>query len=270
MGRELLPNSRAEQLTQNRHVEMAMDAAPSATLEVIQTKLLFGFAKAVFDGPASESHTQQLAKRPAVASRHAVREKVLRFVGQHIACHNKRTLVTDELVGVRLSPTSVPANLPNLAAAMRVLDTITLSILLAKRGGVFRKILDFTGLSISAAQTGVLFRTTGVVLRRLFQHLGLCKPYVRMRGNLDNERFSTRIQSIEKLAVVAIQFVGRPRHHLDTVGFRPVDQVQRDLRFRFEIDFVGDVRFFRRAESSIHSLGRYSWASSRQSKPGAE
>ena len=80
---------------------------------------------------------------------------------------------------------------------------------------------------------------------------------MRVRRNLHDEGFPPLIQSIEKRTIAAVQFVRRPRHHLDPVAFGPVDQIQRDLRFRFEDDLVGDVVFFRRAGSSVHSLGRY-------------
>jgi hypothetical protein len=39
--RKLLANPGTEQLTENRHVKMSMNASPTATFEVIQTKLLF-------------------------------------------------------------------------------------------------------------------------------------------------------------------------------------------------------------------------------------
>ena len=111
-----------------------MDASPTTTFEVIQTKLLLCFSKAVFDRPASEGDAKNLSKRPTVASRNAVGQKVLRFVGQHVASHDQRALFADQLVGMRLSPTSVPTNFPDLTATMSVLDAITLRSLLAKRG----------------------------------------------------------------------------------------------------------------------------------------
>ena len=117
---------------------MSMNTSPTATFEVIQTEFLFGFSKAVFNGPSSEGDSQNLSKRPTVPSRYAVRQKVLRFAGQHVASDNQRALCTDQLVAVRLSPTRVPTNFPDLTAAMRVLDAITLRGLLAERRRVFR------------------------------------------------------------------------------------------------------------------------------------
>lgn len=71
-GRELLANSGTEQLTQDRHVKMSMNASPTATFEVIQAKLLFGFSKTVFHGPAPEGDPQDFSQRPTVASRYTV------------------------------------------------------------------------------------------------------------------------------------------------------------------------------------------------------
>ena len=51
---QLMPNSSAEQLSQDRHDQVAMDTDPTATLEVIPTKFLFGFAKASFHSPVSK------------------------------------------------------------------------------------------------------------------------------------------------------------------------------------------------------------------------
>ena len=38
--------------------------------------------------------------------------------------HNERALLTDEVMSVSLSPTGVPANLPNLRTFMRVFDAL--------------------------------------------------------------------------------------------------------------------------------------------------
>ncbi len=150
-GRELLTNAGTEQLAQNGHIKVSMDASPTAAFEVIQTKLFFRFSKAVFHGPASKGDSQNFSQRPTVASRYTVRQKVLRFPGQHVASHDQRALGTDQLVGMRLSPTLMPANFPDLTAAMRVLDAITLRPLLPERRRVLRQVLDFAGLPIPLA-----------------------------------------------------------------------------------------------------------------------
>ncbi len=96
LWRELLANASTEQLAQDGHVEMSMNASPATTFEVIQTEFLLCFSKTLFDRAASEGNAQDLSKRPTVATWYAVGQKVLRFVGQHVASHDKSALFTDE------------------------------------------------------------------------------------------------------------------------------------------------------------------------------
>lgn len=149
--RQLLANSRAKQLAQDRDVQMPMDAAPTATLEVIQTEFLFGLAKAVLDRPPPKCDSQKLSQRPTIATGHAVGEKVLRLTRQQIASDDERALVADQLSGVRLSPAGVPTGFPDLTAAASFLDAVALRSLLAKRGRVLREVLNFAGLSLTLA-----------------------------------------------------------------------------------------------------------------------
>lgn len=241
-GRELLANAGTEQLAQNCHIQMAMNAAPTAAFEMIQTQFFLRFSKTVFNRPASKGDVQNLSQRPTVASRHTVRQKVFRFPRQHVASHDQRALAADQLVGVRLSPTSVPTNFPDLAAAMRVLDPITLSRLPAKRRRVLREVLDFAGLLVSFAEEPL--GTFRAVASRFFQDFRLREPNVRVRRNLHDEGFSPLVQAVEKRSVTAVQFIRRPRHHLASVGFGPIDQIQGDLRFCREGHLVGKVVFF--------------------------
>ena len=81
---------------------------------------------------------------------------------------------------------------------------------------------------------------------------------------LPDKCFTSLVQAIEKRTVATIQLVSRPSFDLDTIGFGSIDQVQCDLRLGLEDDVLGNVVFFRRAESLAHSSGRYNWASSRQ------
>ena len=81
---------------------MPMDAAPTATFEVIQTELFFCLAKAFFDWPTPEGNSKDLSERPTVTTGYTVGQKVLRFTCQHIAGSNESALVTDKLVGVGL------------------------------------------------------------------------------------------------------------------------------------------------------------------------
>ena len=89
-----------------------------------------------------------------------------------------------------------------------------------------------------------------------FQYFRLGQPNMRVGRNLHNVGFASLVQSIQKRTITTVQFVRRPSHHLDAVAFGPVDQIQGDLRLRFEDDFIRNVVFFRRTGSSAHSRGR--------------
>lgn len=89
---------------------------------------------------------------------------------------------------------------------------------------------------------------------------------MKVRWHFADERFATLVESIQELAVAAIEFVKRPSLDANSVSQRAVDQIERDLRLGLELDLVGNVVFFRRSESFAHSSGRYKRASSKQRK----
>lgn len=128
--RKLLTNTRTEQLAQNRHEQMPMNAAPAATLEMVQTELFLRFAEAVFNRPASEGYAKNLSQCPAVPTGHAVRQEVFGFIGEDISSYDQGALVADEFVGVSLPP----ARCPDFAATMRLFDAVLLWSLFAKGG----------------------------------------------------------------------------------------------------------------------------------------
>lgn len=132
-GCELLTDSRAEQLSQHRHIQVSVNASPAATFEVVKAQLFLRFTKAVFHRPASERDAQKFSQRPPVAARHAVGQKEFRFVSQHVASHNQCALTADQLVRVSFPPAACVTDFPDLAAAMRVLDAIPLRRLFSKR-----------------------------------------------------------------------------------------------------------------------------------------
>ena len=87
---------------------------------------------------------------------------------------------------------------------------------------------------------------------------------MKIRWNLDCERFTSFIQAVQERTAAAIQFISGPRFDFDPVGFGSINQVQRNLRLALENQVLGNVVFFRRAGSSIHSSGKNNWASSKQ------
>ena len=88
-------------------------------------------------------------------------------------------------------------------------------------------------------------------------------------GHFGHEYLLARFQAIEELAVPAVQLVERPRRDADSVGQRPIDLTERDLRLDLELHLLRHVVFFRRAGSFVQSFGRYAVLSSRHPKPGA-
>lgn len=89
---------------------------------------------------------------------------------------------------------------------------------------------------------------------------------MKVRRHLADERFAALVESIQELAVAAIEFVKRPSLDANPISKRAVHKVERNLRLGLELDLVGNVVFFRRTGSLSHSSGRYKRASSKQRK----
>ena len=73
---------------------------------------------------------------------------------------------------------------------------------------------------------------------------------------LNNVGFRSQIETIKELTVTTVKFIGVPSDHFNAIGLGPIDLIQGDLRLGFELDLIGDFRFFRSASSSAHSWGR--------------
>ena len=96
-----------------------MDAPPAAALEVVPAEFFLHFPEAGFHLAPPKRHPQQVAQRPAIAARHAVAEEVFRLAGQHVAGDDQRPLAADQAAGVRLAPTGMPLDFPDLRAVAR-------------------------------------------------------------------------------------------------------------------------------------------------------
>ena len=81
-----------------------------------------------------EGDADDFPQCPAIAIGNAVGDEVFDFAGDHIPGDDERALIADDLVVVSLPPAGGPANLPDFASVVRVLDTITLRRLLRKAG----------------------------------------------------------------------------------------------------------------------------------------
>lgn len=132
-----------------------MDAPPAAALEVIPPQFFLHFAEAGFHLPPPKRHPQQVAQLPAVSPRHAVAEEVFCLAGQHVAGDDQRPLTADQAAGVRLAPSGVPLDFPDLRAVAGIFDAILLRLLLAEAGRVAGQILNFTRRRLAARQAWI-------------------------------------------------------------------------------------------------------------------
>lgn len=95
------------------------------------------------------------------------------FTGENIFGHDQRALMADEIVRVSLSPTSAPADFPDLRSFVRVFDPVALGRLTGERWRVLGDVLHFAGLSVTTTQTRVTARSTDVVFGRFSQYFRL-------------------------------------------------------------------------------------------------
>lgn len=245
-----------------------MDASPAAALEVIPAEFFLDFAEAGFDVPPPKRDPEQVAERPAIAPGNAIAEEEFRLAGQHIASDDQRSLTTDQAAAAaRLSPTSMPFDLPDFGAVAGVLGAIHLRLLRGKARRVLGQVLHFPRAGIATCQTRIVCAAPlrfGLIRWRFLQHGGLFEPDVKVRRDLADKGLATLVESVQELAVARVEFIKRPGFDPDAVGGGAIDQVERDLRLGLELDFVGEVVFFRRTGSLAHSSGRYNRASSRQ------
>jgi hypothetical protein len=86
---------------------------------------------------------------------------------------------------------------------------------------------------------------------------------VKVARYLAHEDLTAFLDAIEELAIATVQLVERPSRDANAVEQSAIDLAQRDLRLGMELDFVGNVVFFRRSGSLAQSSGRYTVLSSR-------
>ncbi len=122
----------------------------------------------ILNWPASEGYAENLSQRPAVASRHVVRQKVFHFAGEDVTSHNQRAVIAHQFLRVSLPPAPCPTNFPHFTAAMSVLGVILLRRLFAKRGRVGSQVLNFARLPFACSQPRVLLSTARLVIWRCF------------------------------------------------------------------------------------------------------
>jgi hypothetical protein len=87
---------------------------------------------------------------------------------------------------------------------------------------------------------------------------------MKIRWNLDRERFTSFIQAVQERTAAAIQFISGPRFDFDPVGFGSINQVQRNLRLALENHVLGNVVFFDARDHRSIPRGKNNWASSKQ------
>ena len=169
---QTMTNTSTEKLTDDRHDHVAVDAVPSATLEVIPPQLFFGFAKTGFHFPSPKCDSQQLANRPAITAGNSIADKVLHFTRANILGNDQRALRTDHPAVVSLAIDDVPTNFPNLRTFLRVPRAITLGCLRGQTGRVFGQVLHLARLRVAGGKARVLLLCTLVFFRGFPSTLG--------------------------------------------------------------------------------------------------
>jgi hypothetical protein len=62
---------------------------------------------------------------------------------------------------------------------------------------------------------------------------------VKVGRHLSDERFAALVESVQELAVAAVQFVKSPGFDADAVAHRSVHHSEGDLPLRLKLDFSG-------------------------------
>ena len=121
---------------------------------------------------------------------------------------------------------------------------------------MFHQIPHLAGLGSAGCARDLLpaaFATPGCTLANDFRFLG---PEMRIAGNFRDIRLLSFVQSIEELAVPAIEFIERPGGNSDAVSERPINQVQGNPRLGLKRNIVRNEVFLRRNSSLAQSSGR--------------
>src|SRR5205823_9055534 len=87
--------------------------------------------------------------------RHAVRHEVFHLAGQHVARHDQAVPPPRQAVGP-LAPEYRPFHLPDLRPTLRILDAVTLPLLLAEGGRIAQQVLHFARRS-ATRQARIVF-----------------------------------------------------------------------------------------------------------------
>lgn len=156
-----------------------------------------------------------------------------------------------------LAITSMPLNIPELGAFVRVPHAVSLRCLVAKAGGVRPQVANLFADPITLGESRIDLLPSNGVLRWFLLNGRLAHPNVERRRYFADKRKPSTIKPIEKVPVSTVVFVERPRFDADAILSRLVNQLQSNLAFGEKLNVSWDVCFFRRDLSSSHSFGRY-------------
>src|SRR5215218_10985630 len=173
-----------------------MNASPASALEVVPAQFFLDLAETSFHLPPCEGHAEQVAECPTPLSHYAIAEEVFCFTSEHVARYDQRCLTTNQTGPVRLAPTGVPLDFPNLRAAAGVLDAIPLRFLLDETRRITSQVLHFAGACVPTCQAGIVLRSSGPAFRGFSQHSGLRQPDVEVRRHLADERLAAQVESV--------------------------------------------------------------------------
>lgn len=185
----------------------------------------------------------------------SVRKEEFQFSCANVLCRDQCATCAGK-VFAGLTPDRQMSNHPHLRPLVSILDAILLPRLQVELRRVFQQVANFRRLRI-VCHPRHLFRAASTCVRFVGDDCRFLRPHTRIARNFRHETLFSFVQSIQKVSVATVSFIECPIRHVHAVAERPIDQINGDLRLRLKRDVLRNVFFFRRAESSAQSLGRY-------------
>lgn len=220
----LMSNPCTEQLSQDRHDQMTMDADPTTAFKVIPAKLFLGLAKTGFHFPASKRDPQKITNRPPTSARHTVAQEVLYLTGANVRCDNERACFANKPAVVGLTVTRMRLDVPDFGAFVRVAYAVSLRRLISKGWRVGSQVANLLANSITLGEPRVDLLPTDGVSCRFLLNSWLADPNMKRWRDFANESQLSLIESIKKVSVSTVILVKRPRFHGNAIVDRLVDQ----------------------------------------------
>src|SRR3972149_6217030 len=153
---ELLMQAGAEQLADLGEVQVPVDPAPTAHLEMVHPQLALGDLETPFDRPPRERHPQQPFERAGLAVDHQAGQEVLDLLGvEHVAGDDQRMGRTRQAVRTVTTVKRRVLDLPDDRPFLPIFDPKLLPFLPAKDRRIGDQIAHLTGRKGLAQQAGI-------------------------------------------------------------------------------------------------------------------